>query len=213
MKPDLKYGYDPRFFHVMGVDQGAYIAIWRLIPYSRVDLYPFGRWQLVFADFVPDREAFTDYVKGAEGRLIARPGLLEKLMDQWKIGVAVIDAEPSGNDALSFQKHYGQERKVWVNHSTKMTNIDDPRIGFNWMRKRRGRSCRKCLATPARLPPSSHSYCLATLLGSLNSGDFNAADATRRNGRERPLSSPGRKRDSLFGRRHNGDGNGILEAG
>lgn len=53
-------------------------------------------------------------------------------MEQWKIALCVVDAEPSGNDALNFQKDYVKEKKVWVNHSTR-ANVDDPRIGFNWV--------------------------------------------------------------------------------
>ena len=43
-------------------------------------------------------------------------------MEQRGIAMCVIDAEPSGNDALNFQKDF--IGKVFVNHSTKV-NVDD----------------------------------------------------------------------------------------
>lgn len=70
--------------------------------------------------------------KGPDGRLIPKPGRLNELMEQCKIVLCVIDGEPSGNDALNFQQDYVKEKRVWVNHSTKV-NIDDPRLGFNWI--------------------------------------------------------------------------------
>jgi len=131
-RPELRYGYDPRYLHLMGVDQGAYITIWRMIPLSRADLFPFGKWQMVHAEFCPGSMAFKTFNKGPDGRLIPKPGRLNELMEQWKIVLCVIDGEPSGNDALNFQQDYVKEKRVWVNHSTKV-NIDDPRLGFNWI--------------------------------------------------------------------------------
>lgn len=131
-RSEVRYGFDPQYMHVMGVDQGAYIAIWRLIPFSRADLLPFGKWQMVHGEFCPDSLAFNNFEKGLDGKLIPKPGRLNALMDQWKIALCVIDAEPSGNDALNFQQDYVKEKRVWVNHSTKV-NVDDPRLGFNWV--------------------------------------------------------------------------------
>lgn len=130
-RPELRYGYEPGYTHIMGVDQGAYIMIWRMIPLSRVDLFPIGRWQLVHAEYCPDVLAFKTFETGKDGLVIPRLGRLNALMEQWKIVLCVVDAEPSGNDALNFQKDYVNDKKVWVNHSTEM-NVDDPRIGFNW---------------------------------------------------------------------------------
>jgi hypothetical protein len=131
-RPNLHYGYDPKYTHVMGVDQGAYVTIWRMIPLSRADLVPIGRWQMVYAEFIPDAVAFKTFDTSQSGLIIPRPGKLNDLMDRWKIALCVVDAEPSGNDALNFQKDYVKEKRVWVNHSTRV-NVDDPRIGFNWI--------------------------------------------------------------------------------
>jgi len=111
-RPELRYGYDPRYLHLMGVDQGAYITIWRMIPLSRADLFPFGKWQMVHAEFCPDSMAFKTFNKGPDGRLIPKPGRLNELMEQWKIVMCVIDGEPSGNDALNFQQDYVKEKRV-----------------------------------------------------------------------------------------------------
>lgn len=130
--PELAFGHAPGHVHVMGVDQGAYITIWRLIPLSRGDLMPLGRWQLVHAEFCPDTEAFKTFIKAPNGTVVPKPGRLSKLMEQWQIAMAVVDAEPSGNDAINFQKDF--MGKVFVNHSSKV-NADDPAIGFNWLEK------------------------------------------------------------------------------
>lgn len=72
-KPDLHYGYDPKYVHVMGVDQGAYIMIWRMIPLSRADLVPVGRWQMVHAEFCPDAAAFKTFGTAPGGLIIPVP--------------------------------------------------------------------------------------------------------------------------------------------
>ena len=129
---ELKFGYDPNFTHVMGVDQGCYISIWRYIPNSRGNLMPIGKWQLVHTEFCPDESAFKTFVKGKGGLVQPKSGRLSTLMEQWKIALAVVDGEPDGNSAHNFQKDF--ERKVWVNHSTRV-NFDDILLGFKWIDK------------------------------------------------------------------------------
>ena len=132
-KPELQFGHEPGYIHVMGVDQGAYAVIWRLIPGSRRDLVPLGRWQLVHAEFCPNAQAFKTWqTNPTDGTVIPLQGRMAKLMEQFGVVMCVIDAEPSGNDALNFQKDF--LGKVFVNHSTKM-NVDDPQLGFNWLEK------------------------------------------------------------------------------
>ena len=131
-KPDLQFGYEAGYVHVMGVDQGCYIVIWRYVPASRGDLTPIGRWQVVYCEFCPDQLAFKTFTKGTDGLMVPKKGRLAELMEQWHIVLTVIDAEPSGNDAHNFQD--GFKKKVWVNHSTKV-NIDDPLLGFKWVDK------------------------------------------------------------------------------
>lgn len=132
-KPDLKFAYESGYVHIMGVDQGCYITIWRYKLNSREpDKVPIGRWQVVHAEFCPDEQAFKNFKIGADGNAIPIPGRLASLMGQWNIALAVIDAEPSGNDALNFQKDF--PKKVWVNHSSKV-NFDDPLLGFRWIDK------------------------------------------------------------------------------
>jgi hypothetical protein len=128
--PELKFGYEPGYTYVMGVDQGCYITIWRYIPNSRGKLMPIGKWQVVHAEFCPDELAFKTFSKGEGGLIQPKPGRLFTLMEQWKIALAVVDAEPSGNDAHNFQKDF--EKKVWVNHSTRV-NFDDVLLGFKWV--------------------------------------------------------------------------------
>lgn len=131
-RADLSFGYDSSRVHVMGVDQGAYITIWQLIPLSRGDLLPMGRWRVVHAEFCPDADAFKTFVRAPNGTVVPKPGRLAMLMDQWKIAMCVVDAEPSGNDALNFQRDF--IGRVFINHSSKV-NVDDPTIGFNWFEK------------------------------------------------------------------------------
>ncbi len=133
-KPDLKFGYDKGYAHVMGVDQGCYITIWRLIPNSKNNLDPhdIGRWQLVWVEYSPDETAFKTFLKGTDGLMTPRIGRLDELMQRYNIVLCVVDAEPSGNDALNFQKDWPM--KVWVNHSSNV-NFDDPYLGFKWVDK------------------------------------------------------------------------------
>jgi hypothetical protein len=133
-KPDLKFGYERDYVHVMGVDQGCYITIWRLVPNSKKNLDPhdIGHWQLVWVEYSPDETAFKTFLKGNDGLMIPKIGRLDQLMELYNIVLCVVDGEPSGNDALNFQKDWPM--KVWVNHSTSV-NFDDPYLGFRWVDK------------------------------------------------------------------------------
>jgi hypothetical protein len=133
--PGLRFGYDSNYIHVMGVDQGAYATIWRLRPNTKSETFPIGRWQVVWAEFSPDSDAFKTFITGEDGKMYPKPGRLNQLMEQFHIVLCVVDAEPSGNDANNFQLDYMKPQpKVWVNHSTQV-NFDDPLLGFKWTDK------------------------------------------------------------------------------
>jgi hypothetical protein len=132
---NLRFGYDPGYIHVMGVDQGAYITIWRLLPNTKNNLFPIGRWQVVHAEFCPNTDAFKTFNKGEDGKMYPKKGRVDLLMEQFNIVLCVVDGEPSGNDALNFQGDYWKPTpRVWVNHSTSV-NFDDPLLGFKWTDK------------------------------------------------------------------------------
>jgi len=128
--PNLKFGYDPGYIHCMGVDQGAYAVIGRLIPNSKDGTFKIGKWQIVHAEFCPDETAFKNFIKAENGQMIPKKGRFDELMERFHITLCVTDGEPDGNTALNFQKDY--ERKMWINHSTKV-NFDDPDLGFKWV--------------------------------------------------------------------------------
>lgn len=129
---DDTYQYDrkrPGWVHVMGVDQGCYVTIWGLIPFSREEGHQFGKWVKVHFEHVPNEKAFSSFEQhGKEVRRIE--GRLSHLMKEWEIDLCVIDAEPNLNDAHNFSREF--EERVLVNHSTSMKN-HDPSIGFTWV--------------------------------------------------------------------------------
>jgi hypothetical protein len=119
----------PNTVHVMGIDQGCYATIWAMVPFSREDGRQYGQWVLIYSEYVPDEYAFTTWQIDGQNT-IPRKGRLHEIMEEWNIDLAVIDAEPSGNDAHNFSREH--EGKVFVNHSTQMKN-HDPNIGFTYI--------------------------------------------------------------------------------
>jgi hypothetical protein len=115
--------------YVMGVDQGCYVSVWGMIPFSRDDGNPWGKWVLCHFEHAPNEQAFTTFqIIGKE--TIPKRGRLHEIMKEWDIDLCVIDAEPSGNEAHNFSREF--EARVLVNHSTGMRN-HDPSIGFNFI--------------------------------------------------------------------------------
>lgn len=115
--------------YVMGVDQGCFVSIWGMIPFSREDGHQFGKWVLYYFENTPNEFAFTSW-KAAGKETTVKRGRLYELMKEWKIDLAVIDAEPNLNDAHNFSREF--EELIFVNHSTQMKN-HDPSIGFTWV--------------------------------------------------------------------------------
>jgi hypothetical protein len=127
--PVCVFGYEPGYTYIAGIDQGAYVCVWRYIPNSRGDLAPIGRWEIVHVEFTPDELAFKTF-QTVDGQISVREGRISQILKQFHCELAVCDAEPSGNDASNLQKDF--PRTVFVNHSTRM-NIDDPSLGFKWV--------------------------------------------------------------------------------
>lgn len=129
---DTTYEFGRRrdnWVYVMGVDQGCFVSIWGMIPFSREEGHQFGQWVLSYWEHVPNEFAFTSW-KAAGKETIVKRGRLYELMKEWKVDLAVVDAEPNLNDAHNFSREF--EEQIFVNHSTQMKN-HDPSIGFNWV--------------------------------------------------------------------------------
>ncbi len=88
--------HDPGCVHVMGIDQGCYITVYRLKPGSQTDMNPRGIWQLVWCEYDKDSEAFSKVVKDDRtNQLKPVEGKISQAIKTWAPEVVVCDHLPN----------------------------------------------------------------------------------------------------------------------
>lgn len=117
MNPDLRWGvYDPDYTHVIGIDQGCYIVIIRLKENSRTDINPKGVAQMVYCEYVKDRDAFSHVFRRSDGELEIKKGKIAKLIEHWNPEIVVVDRLPNTASADNLAMEFRDI--VWRNHSS-----------------------------------------------------------------------------------------------
>lgn len=115
INPDIQWGYyNPSARHIMAGDQGAYIAVARLKEGSQTDMNPKGIWQIVYAENIPDTQAFSRVEKDGAGEKVVK-GRIAQLINIWKPEIAMLDRLPNVASAENEQALF--KNIFWLNDS------------------------------------------------------------------------------------------------
>lgn len=100
--------------HIMGIDQGCYWSVARLLRDSQTAPNPFGVWIVVACGYVKDAEAFSKVVN-ENGQLKVVSGKLSELIEYWRPEAAVIDRLPNVASAEAELALFPDT--IWLNDS------------------------------------------------------------------------------------------------
>jgi hypothetical protein len=112
---DVSWGvFDPDYSHVMGMDQGCYMAIARMKENSQTEINPQGIWTLVWCGHILDLIAFSRVIKEGNDLKIEK-GKIAELIESWGIDVAVFDRLPNVASAEAEANLFPEI--IWLNNS------------------------------------------------------------------------------------------------